>query len=425
MTNRAIVSLSLSALMLGGSVVGCAAGGEHVATASDAAPKAAAALAGRASKALAQGHADDAVRYAEQAVADRPQLVEYRVLLGQSYLKAGRFTSAQQAFGDVLKLDPANGKAALNMALAQIGTGNWSGARAALDAYARVIPAADRGLAMALAGDPAGAVEVLTAAARTPEADVKTRQNLALALALAGHWPEAKAVAGADLSPADLDVRMTQWAAFSHPAGAADQVSALLGVVPVVDAGQPVALALSAPVPVEAQPETRPVKVTVTPAPAPVSAPTEAVADAPPRFEPAAADVAVRAGPIETAAVSRPVAAPAVANRTTVHGAAAAHPAPGSWYVQIGAFQNAAVARDGWMRAVRRNAAFRGHVPEGMTFRARAGQVYRLSVGGFSRGQADAMCRSYRARGGACFVRTGAGDQVAQWVRKDVQLASR
>ena len=84
---------------------------------------------------------------------------------------------------------------------------------------------------MALAGDPGGAVEVLTAAARSPEADVKTRQNLALALALAGRWPEAKAVAAVDLSPADVDKRMTQWATFARPAGAADQVSALLGVV--------------------------------------------------------------------------------------------------------------------------------------------------------------------------------------------------
>ncbi|MFX6040683.1 hypothetical protein ABTE96_22175, partial [Acinetobacter baumannii] len=81
---------------------------------------------------------------------------------------------------------PDDGRAALSLALAQIATGNWEGARATITAHANHIAPADRGLAIALAGDPAGAVDILTAAARAPEADAKTRQNLALALALAG-----------------------------------------------------------------------------------------------------------------------------------------------------------------------------------------------------------------------------------------------
>ena len=65
-----------------------------------------------------------------------------------------------------------------------------------------------------------------------------------------------------------------------------------------------------------------------------------------------------------------------------------------------------------------------------MSFRTDKGSFYRLSVGGFARGDADAMCRRYRATGGVCFVRAGAGDQVAQWLRPGgdrggVQLASR
>ncbi len=38
---------------------------------------------------------------------------------------------------------------------------------------------------------------------------------------------------------------------------------------------------------------------------------------------------------------------------------------------------------------------------------------------------AEAMCRAYQAKGGACFVRVGQGDQVARWARNDRQLASR
>ena len=56
---------------------------------------------------------------------------------------------------------------------------------------------------------------------------------------------------------------------------------------------------------------------------------------------------------------------------------------------------------------------------------AAQGSLYRLSVGGFTRDAADDMCRAYRARGGACFVRREAGDRMAQWLRTPVQMASR
>ncbi|WP_204349818.1 hypothetical protein, partial [Klebsiella pneumoniae] len=64
-----------------------------------------------------------------------------------------------------------------------------------------MIPAADRGLAYALAGDPVKAVEILGPAARAEDATAKTRQNLALALALSGRWAEAKQVASVDVAP--------------------------------------------------------------------------------------------------------------------------------------------------------------------------------------------------------------------------------
>ena len=185
---------------------------------------------------------------AEAAVGLRPQVASYRMLLGQSYLKAGRFGSAREAFADAMTLEPGNGKAALNLALAEIATGDWAGARKTLDAHTDIIAVSDRGLAMALAGDPAGAVDVLIAATRSPEADAKTRQNLALSLALAGRWRDARSVVAVDVAPGEVDKRILQWAAFARPTSASDQVAALLGVTPVQDPGQPVALALNAPV---------------------------------------------------------------------------------------------------------------------------------------------------------------------------------
>ena len=93
-----------------------------------------------------------AVRWAEAAVELRPQVADYRAVLGQAYLLAGRFASAHTTFNDALTLSPGDGKVALNMALAQIAEGDWTGARQTLDSNSGSIPVSDRGLAMALAG---------------------------------------------------------------------------------------------------------------------------------------------------------------------------------------------------------------------------------------------------------------------------------
>jgi len=91
-----------------------------------------------------------------------------------------------------------------------------------------------------------------------------------------------------------------------------------------------------------------------------------------------------------------------------------AAPAKGSFFVQIGAYRSVAIAHDKW-GGIARN--FAGQMPHGMNVTSKAGTFYRVSVGGFSRAQADAMCSSYRARGGNCFVRAGAGEKPATWVK--------
>ncbi|WP_294441659.1 tetratricopeptide repeat protein [uncultured Sphingomonas sp.] len=430
MNMRAIAGLSLSALMLGGTMVACSQGGIATASSRDAsaAAKNAAKNAEKANKALAKGDAKKAIGFAEAAVALMPQNTDYRSLLAGAYLKAGRFTSAHAAYADLLQLTPGNGKAALNLALAMIAEGQWDEARQTLEAHASVVPAGDRGLAVALAGDPATGVELLTAAARSPDADAKTRQNLALALALAGRWVEAREVVGIDLAPTDADARMVQWAAFAKPVGAADQVAALLGVMPVKDPGRPVALALNAAVPVAAMAAAEPVEAPVATS-EPVAAP-EAVAavEAPPSSGAARIVFAERREVVQALPTRTPATFAAPRTVKTQLATASAEPKPvaqpnkGKWFVQLGAYDNAAVAKDAWGRAQRRYPAFEQQTPTGMAFKS----FYRLSVGGFAKADADALCRGYRAKGGACFVRTGAGDQVAQWVKPaGVQVASR
>ena len=433
------------------------AGGLAATAASDTgSTKRAASQARDAQKALGKHKIAKAVAGAEAAVALDPRNAAYRTLLGKAYLAAGRFPSAVGALGDALSLDPSDGAAALHLALAQIAVGQWDAARNTLSTHEATIPASDRGLAFALAGDPGTAVAVLTQAARGPDSDAKTRQNLALSLALAGRWSEAKAVASFDMSPADVDGRIEQWAAFARPTGAADQVAALLGVVPVEDPGQPERLALvhSNPTVAVAAAQTVPaaesLPVAVAAGATPAAAPEELVAAPPPVAAPApvaAAPLADVGEPVVANIGKAPIVAaptpvrPTVARvapvrmpkvvatrvQTAKAPAAAWTPARGNFYVQLGAYDNAGVAKDAWGRLSHRISALGGHAPSGAKIATGGKQFYRLAVGGFARGDADTLCRKVRAGGGRCFVRAGAGDAVAAWVRptKGVQLAMR
>lgn len=455
MKHPALFHLGAVGLVLGSAVaITAASDGIAVAGARDdvKASKRAAELGQKATKALVRRDAASAIGFAESAVALQPQNAAYRALLGQAYLGAGRFTSAQQALGDALQLDPSLGKAALSLALVQTGTGDWAGARKTLDANATTIPAADRGLAIALAGDPQTAVQLLMEAARAPGADAKTRQNLALAFALAGRWQESKMVAAADLSPIEVDQRMLQWAAFASPHSASDQVASLLGVQPIVDGGQPVTLALNgdrapvamaaqSPVPVDAF---MPGPQTTTPAPAAAAVPAGAPVVVPAKVAQATIAVPEAAPYVDPKAIPQPqmasvtfgaphevvqaVPSAYVPSRATARlvAGAAARPvaASGRYVVQLGAYRNAGVARVAWTALVRSHPAIAAHAPSGGAITTRGVSFFRLSVGGFARGDADALCAGLRAQGGRCFVRAGAGDRIASW-GKAPQLAMR
>jgi len=244
----------------------------------------------QAAHALQQGQLGAAQAAMEQAVALSPRDAGYRQLLADIYLKQGRFASARTTYADVLELDPSNIRAGLSIALIQIAEGNPRAAAARLDDLEGRAPAADLGLAYALAGRADRAVQILEEAARSPGATSRTRQNLALAYAMSGDWRRARAVAAQDLSPADLPARLQQWAAFARPGAGRTQVASLLGVTPAEDPGQPVRLALapaaSAPDVAVAEAAPPPVPAPVAEAPAAPAAPVQ-VAEARPTEAPA------------------------------------------------------------------------------------------------------------------------------------------
>lgn len=446
MNVRRILIVTVSAFVLGAPMVGGTYLVGGMATASGKFEGPDAKMAGKEAKAarsaLKRGNGQMAVTHAEAAVAFDPKNGELRELLGEAYLFAGRFISAAQALNEALSLDPGNGRIALNLALAQVATGEWTTARQTLDTYATSIPATDRGLAMALAGDPNGAIAVLGDAARQPGADAKTRQNLALSLALAGEWQQAKIIAAADLAPDQVDARIMHWASFSRPQNAYDQVAQLLGVTPVADEGRPERLALGRPmsVAVVAQQAVDPVdsfmpnsagadQVTAIDVVQAGSVDGPTGVDAMPAIAPfggAQISFAPLGEIVQAVPVTRPTSAvsPKRAARAAVADKSRFVQADGPWFVQLGAYDSSAVARDAWRRAVKRVAALEGMTPSNAAVTTPAGSFQRLAVGGFSRASANALCRDVRASGGACFVRVGAGDSVASWA-KSTQFASR
>jgi len=453
MTSRKMIKFGLSALALGGvAVTGITTQGftSTAFASAGASAKKAVAEAKDARKALAKRKGDQAVQHAEAAVANDPANAEYRALLGQAYLLAGRFTSAGQALNDALTLSPQDGRVALNLALAKVAQGDWAGARSTLQTNSEIIPASDRGLAFALAGDPVTAIEILGPAAREATATAKTRQNLALSLALAGRWAEAGKIAAMDVSPDQLQARMIEWARFARPANAYDQVASLLGVRAVEDGGQPVALALAqqpnvavaAVAPTAADPVDS--YMPGVPQGAEQVAAAEVAAAPQVKAQPEPQQVAgtgpqIVFGPRAEMVQQVPVAqtAPAhiapkapvrVAKAVAVEPpAVAAKAKPGAYYVQLGAYESAAVARDAWARHTRRVPSLRAETPQGVKFSTNAGNFYRLSVGGFARTDAANLCQQVRASGSPCFVRAAAGDSLAAWVKGGgrTQVAAR
>ena len=432
---------AVSAIAIATMIAGCAAPSSRSAAVAKGS-KANLAYALRAQMALGSGDYASAISLAEQAAEVSPQDATVRGLLGNAYFAAGRFASAEAAYNDALSLIPAQPEIILKRALVQIALGKNSEAISSLQASQGLIDPADYGLALALAGQPNDAVQVLDTAARAQGADSRVRQNLALAHALAGDWESARAIASQDLSADLVDGRIQQWMALAKPTNSYDQVAALVGVRPTAaDPGQPVRLALvktdtryaqAAPVaPVQAA--AAPVQQ-IAEAPAyvaPVSqpdalAPALAVAEAAPAEQREVVAAAAAASPEAPAAFAAmasnfaPKAKPAKVKK-----ASAARPATSRGLgspkavVQLGAFSSEQRVSLAWDKLTRRFPTLKNYSPVSARFDGPRGPVYRLSIRGFgSQQEAISRCQSLRGKGASCFVRSTAGDAPVQFASR-------
>ena len=467
MNRNMLMKLAVSGFVLGVTTTGCAAPGKVAAGPNDAAgkPEVAAASAEKARAALEDGKVSKAVGLAEAAVAASPRDGHYRALLGQAYLNDGRFASATDALSEAMELGVKDSNTVLAMTLAHIAQGKTSQAVSLLKENFDTVPAPDLGLALALAGDTESAIYILTEAARAEGATARTRQNLALALALSGRWAQARIVASQDLSLAKVETRMAEWSKLAEQPNSQLRVASLIGTTPQQDAGMPVRLALSNFAGTQmaaadtAPAADAPVLASADPAPVGQFAPP------PPLL--ASADSAIRTvelpmpqrdanGVVPVTDLPQPKAAPVIMADAKPYRAAprvagdfvrkpspeakelaakvmprvAAFDAarPQGWAVQLGAYDSLGIAKEKWGVLKKRNGVLAAYpasshsaVVDGRTF-------FRLTVNGLgSRADAVKLCSSLKAKGQSCFVREMGGSEAIQWASagKPVRMAAR
>lgn len=422
----------------------------------------------KAQTALQRGDTDKAVANAEAAVLAEPRNAAYRAVLGAAYLEAGRFDSAATSFDDAMKLGDTSGRTALGYALAAIGKGDNAGAVAVLDDWRDDIPAADLGLALALAGQPDRGVQVLGNALRSGQISPKLRQNLAYAYALQGNWRAARLMASEDVAPDQLDARISEWAQMAKPEDYQRRVAGLLNVPVRADSGQPAQLALNInpgaeqyaveaatrATSVAANGELPPVEGFIARAPTPRELPPiDSVpvgvqsADVAPQV--AVAAPAVRApesfedafdAPAPTGATVAQVAAnaikfvssPVVQSAPVRQGAAPADSGvservakvDGSHLVQLGSFRSEAGARRAWGVYTQRFPELSDYQMVITEAKVRGKTYFRVSAGGFQVASANSLCGKVKARGQGC-IAWADGRPLPGAVNRDYRLARR
>lgn len=436
--NTPKIALALSTALVSVALAGCT---------TSSAPAASASLA-NAQAAIEKGKASKAVEHAEAAVLADPRNATNRALLGAAYLEAGRFLAAATSFGDALQLGDTDTRTVLSYALAQTALGNHVEAIRLLDQYEQDLDPADRGLALALAGEPRDGVRVLSNALRAGQNTAKVRQNLAYAYALEGNWRAARVMVAEDVPANLVSDRIAEWAQQTRPEAFQQRVASLLQVAPSFDAGQPVQLALrnfpsqevlvaqaaqdavapevaaadtqsvelaavepnvATPSPVVAAPEApsipavapapqpQPVRVAAAPAAAPVAAPSAKVTSN------VVSNAVVQELPDGYEAPAKPVSRWA-ANTSQRRMAATSDASGGTHLVQLGSFYTREGAERAWTIYQNRHSQLDGR--DLVITQAEVGgkTYFRVAAAGFNANSAAAMCSTVKASGAGCIA---------------------
>lgn len=392
-----------------------------------------------------------ALAKAEARAAKAPRNGAVRSDLAQVYLSQGRFVSAATTFEDAISLGEKNPRTGLGLALAYAGAGRNAEAQAVLERWQDQIPVSDYGLALAITGRPADAVDVLTRLIRGGQSTARARQNLAYAYALDGRWGQARVIAGQDVPADQLDARLSEWASRARPDQGQLRVAALLGAPLRSDPGQPAALALNdvsrAPAVAVAAAAAEPASElpavhsgesfwganqpqddapAATQTPAAPSLPAFASASAAPhkpvgKFvrQPAAKPVPVASRSFadtfgEISASDKPSARPVARS--------------GTHLVQLGAFSSRQRAERAKAVFVARNSTLKTHTLRITEAQVNGQRFFRVAAEGFNGGSARSLCGSVKRQGNGCFAyaeKAGLPGAVPSVRAKGPQFAER
>lgn len=450
--------IALSAMAIGLATSGCSSLGIGKQASADASET------GKQAEAGARKDAT-AIARAENAVEAQPENASLRYALGQQYMGAGRFTSAENSFAEAFALQK-DGRTALNLALAKVSNGHQYQATQLLDEYREQIPAADYGLALALSGEMERAVLVLNDAARSADATPRVRQNLAFVYAMGGRWLEAKVIAAQDMPNSQLDSRMTKWADMMQTRSPQMVVAGLTGApVGVVDSGMPSRLALNvsqadfqvasaadpndpAPLaqfapaaPLEAptlsvEPDSAPAPQLAAVEPVVIAPEVSSVANAPVSqaeqtpvqvetvvAKPTPYKVAAKVGPAKRMSSAKATVKLTPVSKVTDKAEAAALVAKArkssGYAVQLGAYSTMANAKAAWKKLSRSKSSLRGYTPSYTVAKVRGKTYYRLAANGVaSRQVAAAVCRSVTGSTKVCAMRELSIKSNTQYARK-------
>ncbi len=408
------------------------------ASSTDATVKKAHSWARKAEKLMVKGQTEKALGFAEMAVEGDMNNRDYRALLARIYMANGRFQSAERTLMDVMELGQVDPRTVVSLSLSRIAQGKVDSALSLIESNRSLVSASDYGLTLALAGQSKQAVEVLTEAIRSDNANARTRQNLALAYALDGRWREARIMAVQDMPETAVNDHIADWAQYARPGAYEVRVAGLLKVTPQVDAGQPVRLALGG-VPAtmaEATPASSPVDLAYTPAPvqelaavgpAPVSE-SAGFATVAPVSQVAAVETPVFEAPLIKAQTGPAKAVSVAPIKLALAAVEPVRAISGTHLVQLGAYSSAANAKVAWSQLSKRYGMLRDFSSASSTVNVNGKSLIRLAAMGFgNKASADAVCQSIKSSGGACIVRSATGEAPVRMAGKLTprKLASR
>ena len=456
--NTPKIALAVSTALVSVALAGCT---------TSAAPPASASLA-QAQAAIEKGKASKAVKHAEAAVLADPRNSTNRALLGAAYLEAGRFLAAATSFSDALQLGDKDTRTVLSYALAQTALGNNVEAVRILDEYENALDPADRGLALALAGEPRDGARILSNAIRAGQNNAKVRQNLAYAYALEGNWRAARVMVAEDVPANMVSERIAKWAEQARPEAFQQRVAGLLQVTPTYDAGQPAQLALGnfpsqevlvaqaaqdVVVPAVAVAETPATEtdtvelaavdaaVVATLVAEPAADPVVSPAPEATAFEPVSATSSFETA--ENSVAQRIISKPVVqelpadyvqaetkpvsrwaANSSQRRMAATSEANGGSHLVQLGSFYTRDAAERAWSIYQDRHAQLDGHDLVITQAEVDGKTYFRVAASGFSENGAASLCSTVKASGAGC-IAYAESTPLPGAVDKGVRLASR